>query len=344
MLIKKLSYLFILLLTLGGCGGGGGGGAGTTSGNTTTYPISVTVTGLSGTGLVLQNNSGDNLAISSNGVTTFATPLANGASYSVTILTMPNSPTQQCTVNNPSGTVADASVTNITVVCDLGNTAFWSFDNMTGPTAPNTKFAGLDAVLTSASVVPGKFGNGVFFDNNLAQSYAEIAGTQHVPSGSYISASFPDNKISIAMWIKPTIINNAEVYHLFGGDYWGAQSFHVRIINGKIVFLLNPPSTGGSQEDTIITSASSPTVGAWTHVAVTYDGSTAKIYLNGTVDMTNNISHVISPVENKLYIGGRPNVVNQATMTFPGIIDELEFTGSVLSSDQIASLISGMRP
>ena len=81
-----------------------------------TYTIGGTVSGLSGSGLVLQNNLGDDLAISANGTFTFATDLLDSSSYSVTIKTQPISPNQTCTVNNGSGTLS-ANVTNVTVAC-----------------------------------------------------------------------------------------------------------------------------------------------------------------------------------------------------------------------------------
>ena len=52
---------------------------------TNTYTVSGTVTGLNGTGLVLRNNGGDNKSISANGAFTFATPVASGATYAVTV-------------------------------------------------------------------------------------------------------------------------------------------------------------------------------------------------------------------------------------------------------------------
>jgi alpha-tubulin suppressor-like RCC1 family protein len=83
---------------------------------TVTYTIGGTVSGLSGTGLVLQDNSGDNLAISSNGVFTFPTRIASGANYSVTALSQPAGPSQNCVVAGGGGT-ATANVTGIQVTC-----------------------------------------------------------------------------------------------------------------------------------------------------------------------------------------------------------------------------------
>jgi hypothetical protein len=80
-----------------------------------TYTIGGSVSGLSGTGLALQNNGGDTLAVAANGPFTFSTALANAAAYNVTVSTQPSG--QTCTVNGGSGTVASAAVTNIGVTC-----------------------------------------------------------------------------------------------------------------------------------------------------------------------------------------------------------------------------------
>lgn len=81
------------------------------------YSISGTVSGLAGSGLVLQNNGGDNLSISGNGAFSFATSLATGESYSVTVLTQPSSPAMTCVVTSGSGTVASSNITNVAVSC-----------------------------------------------------------------------------------------------------------------------------------------------------------------------------------------------------------------------------------
>src|SRR6266446_1162300 len=64
------------------------------------FSVGGTVSGLIGTGLVLQDNGGDNLPVSANSTFTFSTAIASGASYSVTVLTQPTNPSQSCTVTN----------------------------------------------------------------------------------------------------------------------------------------------------------------------------------------------------------------------------------------------------
>jgi hypothetical protein len=87
------------------------------------FALHGTVTGLAGTGLVLQNNGGDDLAISADGPFSFPSPIASGAAYNVTVKTQPSGPSQSCTVANGSGTIGSADVTNVAVTCATGSFA-----------------------------------------------------------------------------------------------------------------------------------------------------------------------------------------------------------------------------
>ncbi|MCK4704545.1 MAG: hypothetical protein KAT90_03615, partial [Gammaproteobacteria bacterium] len=54
-----------------------------------TYTVSGFITGLSGSGLVLQNNAGDNLAVATDGSFIFSTTVSSASAYSVTVLAQP---------------------------------------------------------------------------------------------------------------------------------------------------------------------------------------------------------------------------------------------------------------
>lgn len=105
-----------MLLLVAACGGGGGGGSSPPP-PVTTYTIGGTVSGLSGSGLVLQNNLGTGLAIGAAGAFSFPSSVASGAAYSVTVATQPSAPSQSCVVSNGSGTVSGVNVTNVMVDC-----------------------------------------------------------------------------------------------------------------------------------------------------------------------------------------------------------------------------------
>jgi 6-phosphogluconolactonase (cycloisomerase 2 family) len=111
--MSKVLTIFCVLVTfvLTACGVGGGGGDGTSS-----YTIGGTLSGLgTGKSVLLQNNGSNGLTLISNGVFTFATSLSDGAAYNVTVATQPGG--WNCTVNNGTGTVRGANITNITVSC-----------------------------------------------------------------------------------------------------------------------------------------------------------------------------------------------------------------------------------
>ena len=85
------------------CGGGG-------STPPMQYAINGTVAGLIGSGLVLQDNGGNDLAIAANGSFVFSAAVASGTAYAVTIKTQPTSPWQTCLVANSAGMVGGAKL------------------------------------------------------------------------------------------------------------------------------------------------------------------------------------------------------------------------------------------
>jgi len=84
---------------------------------TSTFTIGGTVTGLLGAGLVLQDNAGDDLAISADGIFTFHTPIASGSTFAVTVRTQPAMPSQTCTVAGGTGLVGAGNVTSVAINC-----------------------------------------------------------------------------------------------------------------------------------------------------------------------------------------------------------------------------------
>jgi len=107
-----------------------------TLGTTSTHTVSITdndysiggsASGVGSLGLVLQNNAGDDLVVNGNGAFTFASGVNNGDTYDVTIKSHPAgrscafSPANSV-ITDPSGTVNNANISSISVVCFLTNT------------------------------------------------------------------------------------------------------------------------------------------------------------------------------------------------------------------------------
>jgi uncharacterized repeat protein (TIGR03803 family) len=107
--LVQAALVTCLVMLLAACGGSSGDVP-------ITHTVTARVSGLSGFGLVLELNGGNDLAVSVNGNAGFATPVASGANYQVTVRTQPSSPQQVCNVANGSGTVGTGNVT-VPVTC-----------------------------------------------------------------------------------------------------------------------------------------------------------------------------------------------------------------------------------
>ena len=80
------------------------------------------VSGLVGTGLVLQDNGNSDLAVNTDGPFAFA--MAEGTRYSVTVLTQPTVPAQICAVTDGEGVLGSGDVTDVAVSCRLYSPRF----------------------------------------------------------------------------------------------------------------------------------------------------------------------------------------------------------------------------
>src|SRR5690349_21461304 len=121
--VRQAGWLAVLAV-LAACSNGRGSvnepPAPPAQGTDDSFEIGGTVSGLVGSGLVLQNNGGGDLPIAADGEFAFTTRLATGTDYSVAVLAQPTSPAQSCTVARGSGKVASTDVTNIAVTCAIG--------------------------------------------------------------------------------------------------------------------------------------------------------------------------------------------------------------------------------
>jgi pimeloyl-ACP methyl ester carboxylesterase len=141
------------------------------------YSVGGVVSGLTGAGLVLQNNGGDDLPIAANGSFTFGTALTAGAPYTVSVKSQPLG--QTCVVGNGSGVVASAAVTGVAVSCsatgaagtiqvDDGDFAAWLlFAFSTGDPAAGTVTSGCSRATTELGLGIGNPGDFLWVSSSL---------------------------------------------------------------------------------------------------------------------------------------------------------------------------------
>lgn len=117
------------LSMIAACGGGGGGGGvgsgsgdddfpspGPTNAPPSTLPIAASVSGLTASGLVLQYNGNDSIAVPAGTTSlTIATAATRGSTYSVTVQTQPDG--QICSISNGYGLVIGDDV-SIAIRCE----------------------------------------------------------------------------------------------------------------------------------------------------------------------------------------------------------------------------------
>lgn len=110
-MIRALALIGTLCVGLLGCIAGNG------SVSSSGYTVGGSVSGLTGSGLVLQDNGSDNLSIDADGPFSFATPVRDGGTYDVSVLVQPSGTTQRCVVSNGSGTVSGTDISSVEVSC-----------------------------------------------------------------------------------------------------------------------------------------------------------------------------------------------------------------------------------
>jgi hypothetical protein len=201
--------------------------------------------------------------------------------------------------------------------------AVYSFDETTGSSARNSASDKFQGVIYGASRVSGKVGNALQFGAPAArvEVYTFYGDGQHM--------SFPNDTISIGAWIKADSMPSGTVSHIVGNGPGGTETFRLQLNSDKVEFLLND----GQHYSTIITSTQHLAPGTWYHLMLTYDGTTAKLYINGSLDASVVISFHLNPVWNTMYVGANSEQVG--TYSFHGLIDELRFYNSVIPQTEI---------
>lgn len=175
-----------------------------------------------------------------------------------------------------------------------------------------------DGTANSVTYVAGKIRQAGSFDG--ANSYINVPD----------SADLMPTAFTISVWVNPTdyLSQYTRVLekggYLNGGGYGlefndsGSHKMHLTIWDNLTAVVL-------------ATTSDIPT-GALTHIVATFDGATAKVYVNGGYEA--KVSAVMTSNTFPLKIGGR----GVAQDNFKGIIDDLRIYNQVLTPDEITKI------
>ena len=235
-----------------------------TTNATPTYSVGGTVTGISGT-VVLQNNGGGNLNLSSNGSFTFAAQLASGSAYAVSVSSNPSG--QTCVVSNGSGVVASSNITNVAVSCttNTSGTASDDFNRANGPLGSGwTDMTDGGLAVTSNAVAGATTGN-----------TGDVRTGETYNSDQYSEVQVTATQLTGSQWIGPMVRSQNGGQNGYLGLYWWN--------GGNPVLMVFKRVSGGWTQ---LGSYSSGALPAGTTLEMTASGSTITFLENGVARIT----------------------------------------------------------
>ena len=278
----------------------------------TTYSVGGTVSGLSGT-VVLQDNGGDNLSLSASGSFTFATPLAAGTAYSVTVATNPSG--QTCTVTNGSGTIASANVTNVAVSCaaTAAGTATDNFNRADGGLG-----AGWTAISDGAMSIASQQVIGT-----VGQTTGEIRTGETYASDQFSQISVTSTALSGGQWIAAAVrMQNSGQNAYAGLYYWNFGSPELMLF----------VRTGGAWTQ-LGSAFSSGVLAAGTQLSLQAVGSTISFLQNGVARIT---------VTDKSLTGGAPGIMAYGNATADNWAGGSPSSGGGTTTYTVGGTVSGL--
>ena len=194
--------------------------------------------------------------------------------------------------------------------------AAYAFDEGQGSTALDASGNGRSGTVTNATWVTGKYGKALSFNGSSSRATVADANALDLTTGMTLEA-----------WANPTGTSNSWRDLIYKGDdnYYlsGSSTPNSRPAGGGIF--------NGSYGEVFGTSALA--ANTWTHVALTYDGSTIRLYVNGVQVSSLAKTGSLRTSTNPLTIGSDP-IYGQY---FQGLIDEVRVYNVALTQAQIQS-------
>jgi hypothetical protein len=188
--------------------------------------------------------------------------------------------------------------------------------------------------------LPGRDGKGFAFDG---------VGEVTVPDEASLSPRY----LTLEAWVYPTDLNgNFEVIAAKENEPSGLQyalalkgpaGNITRIPRGQLAFALGGISGLPDDDAGWVAGGGAVPIYAWTHVALTFDGTTARTFINGKVARTLTGLRGLLPLTNgALKIGARASgfINNAPNERYNGRIDELTLYNRALTTAEIAAIVS----
>jgi len=159
-------------------------------------------------------------------------------------------------------------------------------------------------------------------------SYDGLDDYVNVPNSLALN---PSSAITMEGWFKPLSTNNARVM----GKHYPYAGYAFSINPDAFTFGIENTASNTGQ----VSSATTPVIGEWFHLAGTFDGSVLKLYINGTFEASTDLSSAIGTTGNPFTIG---NYYTWSSLPpgqyFKGLIDDVSIYNVALDAAQIWSI------
>ena len=251
----------------------------TCTANATNFTISVSVSGLTGAGLVLQDNNADNLSVTTNGTFPFATQIASGGAYAVSILTQPTG--EACTLGNNAQGTATADVT-VNVTCAAAVNSYTIGGSVSGLAVGGNLVLADNGAFDSLTVIQ----NGAYQFNRTipaGSTYAVTVATQPVGQTCTVANGSGTANANVTN----VNVTCAATTYTIGGTLSGLTSGTVVLADNGSFDSLSLSANGGFQFAKALTAGSTYAVTVTTQPS----GQTC-VVTNGTGTANANVTNV----------------------------------------------------
>ncbi len=212
---------------------------------------------------------------------------------------------------SPYSTTASAT----TPAAPSGLVAAFGFDEGSGATVADASGNGNTGAVANATwVAAGKFGKALQFNGSSSVVTVPDAASLRLSSGMTLEA-----------WVNPSTVSAVWRDVVYKGD----DNFYLEATTTNASRPDAGTIAGGSYADAFGTAALP--VNSWSYLTETYDGSTLRLYVNGTQVASTAHTGLIASSTNPLQIGG-DNIYGQF---FAGLIDEVRVYNVALTAAQI---------
>jgi len=203
--------------------------------------------------------------------------------------------------------------------------AYWPLDEGSGNTAYDTSGNDNNGTINGATWGDGKYGKALQF--NGQNNYVEV------PSSDSLEI---DENVTIAAWINWIDAGDTWICILANGQQNGPWENYGLFINRDGRYLYFTLSLDGGH--VVQQTPNDITVpNEWVHVCATWDGSAARIYVNGEMKLEIAKAGTLVPPGLPLRIGHR----NGSPHYFNGTIDEVRIYNHALSEAEIQAAMEG---